>query len=203
MSTKMSEKDWEVVLSVFRSCLPRRGDKARNDRLFLEALHYFSVHNIHLARSSGTIWSLEFGVEAVFAPQPIRRVRGLFRRACCKLEDRASGADGRQHGDPRACFGGRRQRGQADQALGRSRGGFGTKIHLKTDHQGQPIGFELTGGERNNAASCPERFLAFSSLQGLPQRKARHLRQETLSRQGTHRAGHRQAQTLQAHRPSM
>ena len=46
MSTKMSEKDWEVVLSVFWGCLPRRGDKARNDRLFLEALHYFSVHNI-------------------------------------------------------------------------------------------------------------------------------------------------------------
>jgi transposase len=46
MSTVMSEKDWEVVLSVFRSCLPRRGDKARDDRLFLEALHYFSVHNV-------------------------------------------------------------------------------------------------------------------------------------------------------------
>lgn len=46
MSTVMSEGDWEVVLSIFRRCLPRRGDKARNDRLFLEALHYFSVHNV-------------------------------------------------------------------------------------------------------------------------------------------------------------
>ena len=35
-----------MVLSVFRSCLPRRGDKARDDRLFLEALPYFSVHNV-------------------------------------------------------------------------------------------------------------------------------------------------------------
>lgn len=39
------------------------------------------------------------------------------------------------------------QRGRAGQALGRSRGGFGTKIHLKTDHDGLPIAFELIGGE--------------------------------------------------------
>ena len=31
---------------VFRACRSRRGDKGRNDRIFLEALHYFSVHNI-------------------------------------------------------------------------------------------------------------------------------------------------------------
>ena len=30
------------------------------------------------------------------------------------------------------------QRGQHDQALGRSRGGFSTKIHLKTDFDGLP-----------------------------------------------------------------
>ena len=46
MSTKMSETDWDVALEVFRAALPRRGAKARDDRLFLEALHYFSVHNI-------------------------------------------------------------------------------------------------------------------------------------------------------------
>jgi transposase len=46
MSTKMSETDWDVALEVFRAALPQRGAKARSDRLFLEALHYFSVHNI-------------------------------------------------------------------------------------------------------------------------------------------------------------
>ncbi len=46
MSTKMSELDWELALEVFRVCLPRVGAKANNDRLFLEALHYFTVHNI-------------------------------------------------------------------------------------------------------------------------------------------------------------
>jgi transposase len=46
MSTKMTDADWQIALEAFRACLPARGAKARNDRLFLEALHYFSVHNI-------------------------------------------------------------------------------------------------------------------------------------------------------------
>jgi transposase len=46
VSMKMNEDDWEVVLEVFRACLPRRGAKGRDDRLFLEALNFFAVHNI-------------------------------------------------------------------------------------------------------------------------------------------------------------
>src|SRR6476659_5384336 len=46
MLTRMSEEDWDVVLMVFRAVLPRRGDKGRDDRKFLEGLHYFTVHNI-------------------------------------------------------------------------------------------------------------------------------------------------------------
>src|SRR3954465_1921856 len=38
MLTRMSEEDWDVVLMVFRAVLPRRGDKGRDDRKFLEAL---------------------------------------------------------------------------------------------------------------------------------------------------------------------
>src|SRR3712207_5965087 len=46
MLTRMKEEDWATVLEVFRACRSRRGAKGRNDRLFLEALHYFAVHNI-------------------------------------------------------------------------------------------------------------------------------------------------------------
>ena len=46
MSTHMSEDDWAVALEVFEACLPRRGAKGRDNRLFLEAIHYFCVHNI-------------------------------------------------------------------------------------------------------------------------------------------------------------
>lgn len=46
MSMKMVEADWETALEVFRASLPRRGAKAKNDRLFIEALHFFTNHNI-------------------------------------------------------------------------------------------------------------------------------------------------------------
>ena len=57
----------------------------------------------------------------------------------------------RLHHRSRPCVGGGRQRGQYGQALGRSRGGFSTKIHLKTDFDGAPIGFDLTGGEKSDS----------------------------------------------------
>ena len=42
----MDEDDWTNTLEVFRACLPRRGRKASNDRLFLEALHFFTLENV-------------------------------------------------------------------------------------------------------------------------------------------------------------
>ena len=55
------------------------------------------------------------------------------------------------HRGARPCFGSRRERGQNDQALGRSRGGFSTKIHLKVDFDGLPLAFHLTGGEASDS----------------------------------------------------
>jgi transposase len=46
MLTGMREEDWTTVLAVFKATRSPRGDKGRNDRRFLEALHYFVVHNI-------------------------------------------------------------------------------------------------------------------------------------------------------------
>ena len=40
--------------------------------------------------------------------------------------------------------------GQSAQALGRSRGGFSTKIHLSVDGLGNPLRFELTAGQRHD-----------------------------------------------------
>jgi transposase len=46
MLTKMTDVDWATALQVFEASRSRRGDKGQDDRKFLEALHYFSVHNI-------------------------------------------------------------------------------------------------------------------------------------------------------------
>jgi transposase len=90
---------------------------------------------------------VEQRLEALLAAQSNRRVRGIFSDAGGDQQDRSPGSDVRQHRGSGSRLRGRRKRGQQNQALGRSRGGFSCKIHLKTDFNGLPIAFHLTGGE--------------------------------------------------------
>ena len=76
---------------------------------------------------------LEQRVEAVLAAEPIWNFRSVLRCPGGDERDGAFGADVQFHRGARPCLGSGRKRGQHDQALGRSRGGFSTKIHLKTD----------------------------------------------------------------------
>jgi transposase len=46
MLTGMTEENWTLVVEIFRAVRSKRGDKGRDDRRFLEALHYFTVHSI-------------------------------------------------------------------------------------------------------------------------------------------------------------
>ncbi len=46
MLTKLTEENWTILLRVFEASLPRRGDKGKDNRRFLEALVYFTVHNV-------------------------------------------------------------------------------------------------------------------------------------------------------------
>jgi transposase len=68
--------------------------------------------------------------------------------------------DDRQHDSASSSTRCGRKRGQQNQALGRSRGGFSTKIHSVADALGNPVHFVLTGGE---AADCRQ---ALSLLEG-------------------------------------
>ena len=46
MLTGMTEDDWSIVLEVFDAAQSRRGEPGRDDRKFLEAMHFFTVHSI-------------------------------------------------------------------------------------------------------------------------------------------------------------
>ena len=50
------------------------------------------------------------------------------------------------------------RRAAGRQALGRSRGGFSTKLHLRCDGRGRPVTFHLTGGERHDLIGVGPRF---------------------------------------------
>ena len=78
MLTTMTEQDWKVVLQVFQALRSRRGDKGQDDRRFLEAPHYFVVHNITWRAASGPIWALEQWAETVLAIEPNREIRGVL-----------------------------------------------------------------------------------------------------------------------------
>lgn len=68
----------------------------------------------------------------------------------------------RLNDSPGPCIGRRRKRGTREQAFGRSRGGFTSKVHCLGDARGRPIAFHLTPGE---AADCK----AYDPLIDLPE----------------------------------
>ena len=147
MSTKMTDTDWANALEVLRACLPRRGRKATNDRLFLEAMHFFTVENVRwraLPERFGH-WN------SVWRRFDRLSKAGVFEAFFDTLAEMSASADLIQMFDStyraRSCLGRRRKRGQQGQALGRSRGGFTTKIHAKADNSGGIIAFDLTGGQ--------------------------------------------------------
>jgi|SRR5580704_8474489 transposase len=55
-----------------------------------------------------------------------------------------------------ACASGYSREGNETQALGRSKGGFTTKIHALVDGLGNPIKFIVTGGHRNDITQAEE-----------------------------------------------
>ena len=46
MLTGMTEDDWAIALEVFDAAQSRSGQPGYDDRKFLEAVHFFTVHNI-------------------------------------------------------------------------------------------------------------------------------------------------------------
>lgn len=114
-----------------------------------------------MARCSAQIRQLEHYLAAVPAPE----------RGRC-LGDRGGNTRGghggqrplqhRQYHRSRPCLRSGRKRGTYRRALGRSRGGFTSKLHCLADALGRPIAFHLTGGE---AAGCK----AYDALINLPE----------------------------------
>src|ERR1700726_1748670 len=148
MLTQMTDTDWEIVVAAFLAARSRRGDKGRDDRKFLEALHYFTVHNI-----TWRALPAEFGKwNSIWKRFWRLSQRGVFEAMLAILAEMSGTAHlvqmvdstvVRAHVSAAGAKGGRR--------AGRSRGGFSTKIHLKTDFDGLPLAFHLTGGEASDS----------------------------------------------------
>lgn len=115
-----------------------------------------------MAGRAAQIWQLEHHLSPV---PPLERSRGLGDG--CGDARRGHGGQRslqhRQHHSPRPRLGSGRKRGAHRRALGRSRGGFTSKLHCLADALGRPLAFHLTAGE---AADCK----AYEHLIDLPER---------------------------------
>jgi len=66
-----------------------------------------------------------------------------------------TGVTTRQHYRPRPPAGSDWKGGASDQALGRSRGGLTTKIHMLADTFGRPLRFIITAGQASDITQAP------------------------------------------------
>ena len=57
--------------------------------------------------------------------------------------------------------------GQEPQAIGKSRAGNTTKIHLAVDGYGLPVEFEITGGEVNDCSAAPQLIAKLPAAQAI------------------------------------
>jgi transposase len=139
--------DWEW--RIFDPLLPdcgERGPPIKDKRRTVNGILW--VHRRALARHAQAIRQLELDLRALYAVKQARGVGCRFRDPDEPWPARRRGTCHRFDGRAGASACSRRKRGnQEKQALGRSRGGFSTKIHLRTNAKGNPLAFEVTGGE--------------------------------------------------------
>src|SRR5918994_2453335 len=147
--TMLSEAHWGRLAPLLPPQKPWTGRPSLDHRRFLEAV-------LWLART-GAPWR-DLPPELMNWRSAWRRLQrwtaaGIWIRVLDALRAMAADAGWDAHlldsTVVRAHAAGAR-RTAGGQALGRSRGGFSTKLHLRADGRGRPVAFHLTGGERHD-----------------------------------------------------
>ena len=104
-----------------------------------------------MASSAGRIWQVEQCLPALPALARERRFRRHASDAGRIGQAGSRRAYDRQHHRPGASLRRRDKKGtQNQEALGRSRGGFSTKVNARCDGKGRPLGFVLTPGQAHD-----------------------------------------------------
>src|SRR5436309_2785342 len=86
-------------------------------------------------------WDLPFVDATIVRPSPVPSTRLCLAEPLASLAHQHAGGARRDGATPEEV--------PAREALGRSQGGFSTKLHLRAEGNGRPITVVLTGGERN------------------------------------------------------
>lgn len=148
MEYHIKESNWKQIFSYLKSIKGIHSKNEKKLRMFIEAVWY-------IARS-GCQWRL---LQKIYGNY--RSIHRRFKKWCEKeiwgklLQYAQQNPDLEVHiidGTiirAHACAAGYGKDSQAQEALGRSKGGFTTKIHALVDALGNPLKFILTPGQRN------------------------------------------------------
>jgi transposase len=148
MKYYISEKDWQVIYSYLKT-VPRIHirDECRT-RIFIEAVYFLMRTGIQV-RMLPDYYGNHYSIYQRYLDWEKRDIwRKMFEymriqsSKCCMLDSTNIRAN--------QCAAGYKKNSQEEQCLGRSRGGFGTKVHVLTDGEGNPMMFILTPGNNHD-----------------------------------------------------
>jgi len=163
MSATLENDKWSKILQFLRSCPDVYVGKESDCRRFVEAL----------------LWMTRSGAQWRLLPDKYGNWNSVYKRFA-RWCDKGIIERMHQHfiNDPdmenfmidstivraHPCAAGalKRSGGQEAQALGRSKGGFSTKIHVAVDALGNPLRFILTGGQVNDITQAQALTEGFS-----------------------------------------
>ena len=145
----ISDREWEAI------------------RLILDTHPYVRVGDLGRCRAflCAVLWVLRSGAQWLLLPATLDKWGTVFKRfsrwcqfgvweplhqGCIHLPDLQAVFIDSTINRAHACAAGAAGSNAEAEALGRSRGGFSTKVHALTDALGLPLGFILTGGQKSD-----------------------------------------------------
>jgi transposase len=150
---ELSDLQWEQIKDLLPGRKEHVGRTAADNRVFVNGVlwvlrsgarwrdlperygKYKSVHKRFIRWANSGVWEKVFHEIVRDKQEPVSDDRF----------DHREGASASGHGP---------KKGGADKALGRSRGGLTTKIHLLTNELGLPLDFLITGGQVNDCTQA-------------------------------------------------
>ena len=163
-SITIPSDQWAKILQLLRDCPDVYVGDAAECQRFVEGVLWMDRSGAPWRLLPGRVWQLEHHLQTV---RPVVRPWRLGANAPAFQYGTGPGISGhRQYGGPRrtSALGEPPQKGgQSAQALGRSRGGFSTKVPGSVDALGNPLRFTLTPGQQHDITQAETLLTGYRS----------------------------------------